>query len=85
MTPIKKYQLTNKKMLLRDKAGVDWHVKQNDYFGTLATIVNLINQDHILNNKTETKKILRSLSKDLSYLQKKFIIVPKPSTEKKVD
>ena len=64
----KKYLIKTTVLKVRDKKSVNWHIKQNDYFGTLATIVNLINQDYILNNKKELQKILKSLGKDLNYL-----------------
>jgi hypothetical protein len=70
----KNYSIKKNILKVRDKKSVNWHIKQNDYFGTLATIVNLINQDYILNNKKELQKILKSLGKDLNYLQKNFII-----------
>ncbi len=73
----KKYLIKTTVLKVRDKKSVNWHIKQNDYFGTLATIVNLINQDYILNNKKELQKILKSLGKDLNYLQKNFIIKKK--------
>lgn len=60
--------------LIRDKETVNFHVQKNDYFGTLATIIKLINQDNILEDKVELKKILKKLEKDLIYLQKNFII-----------
>ena len=70
----KNYSIKKNILKVRDKKSVNWHIKQNDYFGTLATIVNLINQDYILNNKKELQKILKSLGKDLNYLQRNFII-----------
>jgi len=59
---------------IKDKETVNFHVEQNDYFGTLATIISLINQDYVLDNKKDLKKILTSLNKDLVYLQKNFTI-----------
>ena len=65
---------------VKDKKTVNFHVKQNDYFGTLATIISLINQDYILDNKKDLKKILTSLNKDLIYLQKNFTITKNKKT-----
>ncbi|HPT08476.1 MAG TPA: hypothetical protein PLE28_02155 [bacterium] len=70
----KDYKIKTHTLKVKDKQSVNWHIKQNDYFGTLATIINLINQDYILDNKKELQKILKSLNKDLIYLQKNFII-----------
>jgi len=70
----KDYKIKTHTLKVKDKQSVNWHIKQNDYFGTLATIINLINQDYILDNKKELQKILKSLNKNLIYLQKNFII-----------
>ena len=68
------YQINNNFYLLRDKESVNFHVKKDDYFGTLATIIELLKQDEVLENKKELKKILNQLKKDLLYLQKNFTI-----------
>lgn len=72
----KPYKIKPKKgvSFVKDKKTVNFHVEQNDYFGTLATIISLINQDYVLDNKKDLKKILTSLNKDLIYLQKNFTI-----------
>mgnify|MGYP000959373913 CR=1 FL=1 len=70
----KKYSINKNYLIIRDKKSVNWHVEQNDYFGTLATIINLLNQDYILDDRDKLKKIFKSLDKDLRYLQKNFII-----------
>ena len=74
---LKKYLINKNVNLLRDKETVDFHIKQDDYFGTLSTIVELINQDHVLENKGELKKILNNLKQDLLYLQENFDIIKK--------
>lgn len=70
----KKYNISKNYLTIKDKKSVNWHIEQNDYFGTLATIINLLNQDCILDDRYKLKKILKSLDKDLRYLQKNFII-----------
>ncbi len=70
----KKYSINKNYLIIRDKKSVNWHVEQNDYFGTLATIINLLNQDYILDDRDKLKKIFKSLDKDLRYLQKSFVI-----------
>lgn len=55
---------------------VKFHIENNDYFGTLASILSLINQT--LDSKKFKKiniKILSDLEKDLLYLQKKYKIL----------
>ena len=58
------------------KKSLEFHIKSNDYFGTIATVLNLISQD--LNKKVINKnhvKVLNSLSRDLMSLQSKYKIV----------
>ncbi|MDD3711101.1 MAG: hypothetical protein PHP37_00640 [Patescibacteria group bacterium] len=73
----KDYKISPSFYLIHDKKSVNFHVKKNDYFGTLATIIELINQDNVLENKEELKKLLKRLKKDLLYLQENFIIKKK--------
>ena len=40
----KNYNLKNIILLIRDKTSVKYHVSQDDYFGTIATIIALIKQ-----------------------------------------
>lgn len=52
-----------------------FHIKSNDYFGTLATIISLIKQDLEFNfcfNKYI--EVLNSVEKDLIFLQKNCYI-----------
>lgn len=77
----KDYEINPSFYLIHDKKSVNFHVKTNDYFGTLATIMELINQDDILEDKKELKKILKRLKKDLLYLQENFIIHSKKKNE----
>lgn len=70
----KDYEINPSFYLIHDKKSVNFHVQENDYFGTLATIMELMNQDDILENKKELKKILGRLKKDLLYLQENFVI-----------
>lgn len=57
------------------KKSVEFHIKSNDYFGTLATVLSLIKQTPE-SNKTLIKT-LSSLIKDLLYLQKEYKIIKK--------
>jgi hypothetical protein len=70
----KDYEINPSFYLIHDKKSVNFHVQENDYFGTLATIMELMNQNDILENKKELKKILGRLKKDLLYLQENFVI-----------
>lgn len=58
------------------KKSVELHIKSNDYFGTLATILSLIQQN--INNKNiqeDNIKILNNIQRDLIFLQKNYQIV----------
>jgi len=59
---------------MKNKNGLEFHIKSNDYFGTLATILSLISQDYKI---VENKGILESVVKDLVYLQKEYKIIKK--------
>jgi len=76
------YKINNSFAFIFDRQSVNFHAKNNDYFGTLATIMELLNQDEIIENKKELKRILKSLKKDLIYLQKDFLIIKKPKPSK---
>lgn len=54
---------------------VKFHIKSNDYFGTLATILSLIKQtpEHINNNN----KSLNKIKKDLMFSQREYRIIKK--------
>lgn len=57
------------------KKSIKFHIKSEDYFGTLATILSLIKQTSIL--EKNNKKILSKLEKDLIYLQEEYKIIKK--------
>lgn len=62
--------------LLQDQKSVAFHVQNDDYFGTIATVISLIKQK-IKKECPESKKIdqaLNNLEKDLLYLQKNYQI-----------
>ena len=54
---------------------LEFHVEQGDYFGTLATVLDLLRQG--VGKKQVEKKILRDLTMDLLYLQDHCDIVKK--------
>lgn len=58
------------------KKNINFHIKSGDYFGTLATVIDLIRQEK---EKIEGKenKILKDLKEDLFYLQKNYKIIKK--------
>ncbi len=54
---------------------IKFHIKSEDYFGTLATVLSLIKQtpEHI----NKHIKLLNKLEQDLMFLQKEYKIVKK--------
>lgn len=53
---------------------VKFHIKSDDYFGTLATILSLIQQSY---NNGKNIYILKKMERDLLYLQKNYKIINK--------
>lgn len=51
---------------------LEFHIKSNDYFGTLATVLSLMEQNNKL--AKEEQQALKSIIKDLMHLQKNYII-----------
>lgn len=50
-------------------AGLQFHIESQDYFGTLATVISLCQQ--------EQRKIPESVIEDLVYLQENYKIIEK--------
>jgi len=76
----KKYQITPLVWLVRDEASVKFHVTNNDYFGTIATILSLIKQQiktSGVQDAASLNKIFQNLENDLLYLQNHYQIKPK--------
>jgi len=76
----KKYHFKTLTWLIKDEQSTRFHIKQDDYFGTIATILSLIKQKL---KKSQTKyssdfyNTLNDLEKDLLWLQKNYQITPK--------
>lgn len=80
-----KYQLESLCWLVKDQAEVKFHVKNNDYFGTVATILGLIKQQ--IKNDADPRdvvfqKIFSNLEADLLFLQKNYQINPRTKNKK---
>lgn len=61
------------------KKSVDFHVKNDDYFGTLATVLSLVRQN-IEKNKTKSILCFKALDnsvEELMYLKGKYKIIKK--------
>jgi hypothetical protein len=76
----KKYQIKNPIWLVKDAKSTKFHIAADDYFGTIATIISLMKQK-ITKNPMECppdfKNHLKSLEKDLIWLQKNYQIKPR--------
>ena len=74
---LKKYKITPLLWLVKDEASVKFHIKSDDYFGTMATILGLLKQqikNSDVKNVAILKKTLDNLEKDLMFLQKNYRI-----------
>ena len=47
-----------------------FHIKENDYFGTLATVLDLVSQDLQKDEQNRNAEILQRLRDNLVYLQR---------------
>jgi len=83
----KKYQITPRLYLVKDEDSVKFHVKSEDYFGTIATVLSLLKQqikkDRHLNTAVLTKT-LKNLESDLLFLQKNYRIGLKSQSKPKI-
>ena len=52
---------------------LEFHIEQGDYFGTLATLLDLLRQGIVERDREE--RTLKDLTGDLLYLQKHFEII----------
>ena len=59
------------------KRNIEFHIKSDDYFGTLATVIDLVRQNLNPFKQKQEKKTLEKKVKELMYLQKNFKIVKK--------
>ena len=57
------------------KESIKFHIKNDDYFGTLATVLSLIRQTLV--NSNEHINTLGNLVKDSMFLQKEYKIIKK--------
>ena len=81
----KKYKIKALTWMVRDEDSVKFHVKSDDYFGTVATVLGLIRQE-IEKGRPANRKALnetwKNLTDDLLFLQKNYQINPKIKNKK---
>lgn len=83
----KEYTITPLVWLVEDEASVKFHVKSNDYFGTIATVLSLLKEqikNSNINNTAILEKILNNLELDLMLLQKNYHIKPNIKQRNKI-
>jgi hypothetical protein len=56
-----------------------FHVRENDYFGTLATVLDLLRQEMLKQGYSRHTEALLRLRDDLVYLQRSYRIESKQS------
>ena len=59
------------------KKDIEFHIKNNDYFGTLATVLDLLRQTLPPFVQKKEKQILKDTVENLMHLQKYYRIVKK--------
>lgn len=77
----KKYRITPTLRLLKDEASVKFHIQSDDYFGTIAAVLNLLKQQIKKDGRTDAavlNKTLKNLETDLLFLQKNYKIKVRP-------
>jgi len=57
-----------------EKASLQFHIEKNDYFGTLATVLDLLRQDLRKKGHRSNAETLQRLRDRLMYLQKGYRI-----------
>ena len=63
---------------MKNLDGLKFHIKSNDYFGTLATIISLIRQNIEKKEGYELNiETLNKVEKDLMFLQNNYKIIEK--------
>ena len=89
-TPPKKYQIDPSIQILKDANSVKFHVENNDYFGTAATLVHLLREqlvEQIKKAPADEKKLIhqafKNLEQDLILLQKNYYIRTKKKANHK--
>jgi len=67
------------------KKSLEFHIKSDDYFGTLAAVLSLIRQN-IINKKNSDihVKTLTGIEKDLMILQKGYKIIKNIAVKRRV-
>jgi len=52
------------------ESSIQFHIEKNDFFGTLATVIDLVSQDLQKNGQNRNAEILQRLRDNLVYVQR---------------
>ena len=52
------------------ESSIQFHIEKNDFFGTLATVIDLVSQDLQKNRQNRNAEILQRLRDNLVYVQR---------------
>ncbi len=80
-----KYYIKPSVLIIEDEKSVKYHVSQDDYFGTVATILELLKSSISKDspeNRTVLLETISNLKNDLAYLQNNYQIKPKTKNKK---
>jgi len=69
--------MVNIALIKMSKESVEFHVKNDDYFGTLATVISLIRQNLESNGLSKNNKCLVDLEDNLVFMQSNYKIIKK--------
>lgn len=64
-------------MKIKNKDNLKFHIESDDYFGTLATVLSLQEQNLSEYKKFKVSEILKNKIDELMYLQKNYKIISK--------
>jgi hypothetical protein len=90
LSPSKKYHINPSVKIIKDAASVKFHVNNDDYFGTAATLVHLLREQLAeqikkasAGEKDLINKAFKNLEQDLILLQKNYHIKTKKKANHK--
>lgn len=83
---MKTYLIKSHLRLVKDEASTKFHIANDDYFGTIAAVLSLIEEqlkDQDCSKLAAFRKTLRNIKQDLVWLQQNYQISPKRKTSSK--
>ena len=84
---MKTYHIKSSARLVRDEASTKFHIANDDYFGTIAAVLSLIEQQLDQRQPADIatfQKTLRNIKQDLVWLQQNYQINPKTKKSRRI-